>query len=442
MEFMYDDSLASSPQSRPLSLSLQIPFDRQPLKGKEVGYFFDNLLPDSDPIRQRIQQHFRTDSQDAFDLLEAIGRDCVGAIQLLPDGKSPEGLFTIKAQALTDEEVEKWLVYAATPGSTVFRDLAKKDNFRISIAGAQEKTAFLQHDGQWCRPIDATPTTHIFKLPLGLVGHMSADMRTSVENEWLCSEIVREFGLPVAHCEIGCFGQQKALIVERFDRKMANSGDYWLRLPQEDFCQALGYPSSKKYESDGGPGIKAITGLLANSDNATEDIATFVASQLVYWMLSATDGHAKNFSIFLHSQGKFQLTPLYDVLSAWPIIGRGPNHLDYMKASMAMSLPGKNKHRRLANIQHRHFVETAKVCGVEEGMREKIDSITEQVPKVIEAVGSRLPSGFPMDVFDSVTNGLKKTANQLRFAASMHDKKTHGTGMDFPNKAQENDGTR
>lgn len=417
MAFQYDDSWVSSPQGRPLSLSLQIPFDQQALKGKEVGHFFDNLLPDSDPIRKRIQQRFRTDSQDAFDLLEAIGRDCVGAIQLLPEGKTPDGIFTIKAQPLSAAEVEKWLISAATPGGAVFRDLAKEDDFRISLAGAQEKTALLRHEGQWCRPLDATPTTHIFKLPLGLVGHMNADMRTSVENEWLCSELVREFGFPVARCEIGHFGQQKALIVERFDRKMASSGDYWLRLPQEDFCQALGYPGSKKYESDGGPGIKAITGLLASSNDATEDTATFMASQLVYWMLSATDGHAKNFSIFLHPQGKFQLTPLYDVLSAWPIIGRGPNHLDYMKASMAMSLLGKNKHRRLANIQHRHFLEATKVCGFEDGMREKIDTITEQTPKVIEAVGNRLPTGFPMDVFDSVANGLKKTADQLRFEA-------------------------
>jgi len=89
MEFKYDDSWASSPQGRPLSLSLQIPFDQQALKGKEVGYFFDNLLPDSDPIRKRIQQRFRTDSQEAFDLLEAIGKSRpIGATESRPNGAS------------------------------------------------------------------------------------------------------------------------------------------------------------------------------------------------------------------------------------------------------------------------------------------------------------------------------------------------------------------
>ena len=48
------------------------------------------------------------------------------------------------------------------------------EDFRISIAGAQEKTAFLRHQGKWCRPIGSTPTTHIFKLPLGLVGNRQA----------------------------------------------------------------------------------------------------------------------------------------------------------------------------------------------------------------------------------------------------------------------------
>ena len=396
MEFQYDDSWISSPQARPLSLSLPVPLDTKPLRGKEVGFFFDNLLPDSDPIRKRIQNRFHTDSQDAFDLLEAVGRDCVGAVQLLPAGETPKDVFTINAQPLTETEVANWLVSAVTPGGALSRDLADEDSFRISIAGAQEKTALLLHEGRWCRPFGATPTTHIFKLPLGLVGQMKADMHASVENEWLCSEIVREFGISVAKCEIGHFGDQKALIVERFDRKMANSGDYWLRLPQEDFCQALGYPSSKKYEADGGPGILAIARVLAASDNAIEDIATFMMSQLVYWMLSATDGHAKNFSIFLQPEGKYRLTPLYDVLSAWPIIGCGPNQLDYKKASMAMSMLGKNIHRRLANIQRRHFVETAKRCGFEDGMNEEIDITVERTPGIIEAVAKRLPEISPL----------------------------------------------
>ena len=84
------------------------------------------------------------------------------------------------------------------------------DSLRLSIAGAQEKTALLRHRGQWLLPQGSTPTTHILKLPLGLVGNMRADMRTSVENEWLCTRIIAAYGLPVAPCEITHFEDVKA----------------------------------------------------------------------------------------------------------------------------------------------------------------------------------------------------------------------------------------
>src|SRR6185436_6526855 len=118
-------------------------------------------------------------------------------------------------------------------------------------------------------PIGATPTTHIFKLPLGLIGGIQADMTGSVENEWLCSRILHHYGIPVAQCEIGHFGSQKALIVERFDRQ--KRAGRWMRLVQEDFCQALALPSSLKYQRDGGPGILEIAGILQNSVNRDID---------------------------------------------------------------------------------------------------------------------------------------------------------------------------
>jgi serine/threonine-protein kinase HipA len=92
MSFTYDSTWVSSAEARPLSLSLPMNLDGVPIRGDKVGFFFDNLLPDSEPIRQRIRKRFHTKSGDTFDLLEAIGRDCVGAVQLLPDGQVPEGI--------------------------------------------------------------------------------------------------------------------------------------------------------------------------------------------------------------------------------------------------------------------------------------------------------------------------------------------------------------
>ena len=154
---------------------------------------------------------------------------------------------------MSEEDVERHLMQITRSGPPGRGD--DSEDLRISLAGAQEKTALLWHNGGWMRPHGSTPTTHILKLPLGLVGHRKADLTASVENEWLCMNLLAEFGLPVAQTAILNFGTQKVLGVERFDRRMHPSGKWIMRLPQEDFCQALGVPPHLKYESDGGPGL-------------------------------------------------------------------------------------------------------------------------------------------------------------------------------------------
>ncbi len=410
-EFQYDSTWAESEEGRPLSLSLPLSLDKGSIKGRPVEYYFDNLLPDADPIRKRLQDRFHTASRNAFDLLAAIGRDCVGAVQLLPLDEQPKDVHAIDAAPLSEAEVERALIQTVSPPS--FAAHPADDDFRISIAGAQEKTAFLHHDGKWCRPLGATPTTHIFKLPLGLVGGMQADMRTSVENEWLCARILHAYGLPVAHCQPAQFGSQKVLVVERFDRQLHSSGKYWLRLVQEDFCQATATPSSTKYERDGGPGLLDIARILRGSVTRDLDLERLLKAQLLFWMLAATDGHAKNFSIRILSQGRFQLTPLYDVLSIWPIMGEGVNKISWHNARLAMSVRGKNKHYLLKDIQRRHFNDMAAQCGLGETAEPLIKDILAATPAVIASVQENLPKGFPEHVFDAILRGLSKSAKQL-----------------------------
>lgn len=416
MEFQYDPAWVESEAGRPLSLSLPFSLDNAPVKGRPVDCYFDNLLPDSEPIRKRLQSRFRTASHSAFELLAAIGRDCVGAVQLLAPGEQPKGADTISAQPLTEAEIEAALVRTVSrPGMSSH---PPDDDFRISIAGAQEKTAFLLHNGRWCRPLGATPTTHIFKLPLGLVGNMQADMTVSVENEWLCARILAAYGLPVAHCEIGRFGSQKVLVVERFDRQLHSSGKYWLRLVQEDFCQATATPSSIKYERDGGPGMLDIARILRGAVNRDADLACLLKAQLLFWMLAATDGHAKNFSIRILNQGRYQLTPLYDVISAWPIIGRGAKKIPWQDAKLAMSVRGRNKHYLLKDIQRRHFNQAAARCGFGESAESLITRILSATPTVIASVQQKLPRGFPQQVLDSILHGLAESARRLEAMAA------------------------
>lgn len=409
MDLRYDPSWAESVEGRPLSLSLPISLDGSPLRGDRVRFYFDNLLPESEPIRRRIQARFHTDGTDAFALLQAVGRDCIGAVQLLPEGHVAPNIKRIEAEPLSDAEIERHLL-AATGAS--FADI-DEDDFRISLAGAQEKTAFTRHNGRWCKPHGATPTTHIFKLALGRVGHRQLDMTTSIENEWLCGQILAAFGLPTARSEIRQFGATKVLVVDRFDRQLHASKKYWLRLPQEDFCQATGTPSSHKYEADGGPGLPDLAAIVQGSESRDEDLRTLLRAQILFWMLAATDGHAKNFSLRMLAGGRYRMTPLYDVLSSWPITGKKAHQIDRSKLKLAMALRGKSKHYRVADIHRRHFDETARACGYGEDMKDLVDEMVENAPQVVDDVSAVLPKGFPGHVFDSITKGLRESAEKL-----------------------------
>ncbi|GBU15437.1 hypothetical protein AwPolaro_08150 [Polaromonas sp.] len=421
--FRYEPAWLVSAASRALSLSLPITSTLE-IRGEVVNSYFDNLLPDSPAIRQRLSRRFKAKSAEAFDLLMAIGRDCVGAVQLLPESEEPRGWDRVDAQVLTDKDVEQHLRMVTS--SQAFGSDAAESNFRISLAGAQEKSALLHMGGKWYRPYGATPTTHIIKLPLGLVGNMRADMSQSVQNEWLCAQLVREMGLPVAETEMANFGDQQALVVQRFDRRWQGvrhdaveqpgfkpPEEAWIaRLPQEDFCQALGLAPTLKYESDGGPKIDNCLRLLAASQYAEVDCTHFVLAQFVFWLLAATDGHAKNFSIRHQRGGTFCMTPLYDVLSAWPIIGKGVNQLPYQRARLAMALRGKSAHYRLGEIHARHWKELAQSSGMPQVWGQLI-AIASRVDEILQRVQTQLTADFPSEVWEKTALGIRRHASQF-----------------------------
>jgi serine/threonine-protein kinase HipA len=413
MELQYDPQWVASPLGRPLSLSLPFNLDNQPLKGDNVGHYFDGLLPDSDAIRKRVAARFKTGSTDAFDLLRAIGRDCVGALQLLEDGKAPQGLDRVDGVVVDEEAIERHLLEVVTPDR--FDGAGDPDDdFRISLAGAQEKDAFVWWENRWLKPRGATPTTHIFKLPLGLVGGRRADFSTSVDNEWLCLKLLKAYGLPTADADIATFGSQRVLVVKRFDRAVSTDGPMpLLRLPQEDFCQATGTSPLLKYENEGGPGLRQLFTLLRQSVAAEEDLRTLMASQVLFWMLRAPDGHAKNFSIRLLAGNRFRLTPMYDVMSAYPVMGDGPSQWSSQDLKLAMALLGKNRHYHMHRIQRRHFNSTARQVGYAQDAEPLLRELIERTPAVVEAVRSELPQRFPAQVADSILRGLLDAARTL-----------------------------
>jgi serine/threonine-protein kinase HipA len=403
VDFRYAPDWLTWDSTLPVSLSLPLREDRY--IGAPVLAVFDNLLPDNQGLRKTVAERVGAAGTDAISLLAALGRDCVGALQFLPDGVEPGPAGVVEGTPISDAEIAETLRNLATHPLGMNR---AKD-FRISIAGAQEKTALLKRRGRWLRPAGSTPTTHIFKPQIGRLPN-GLDLSNSVENEYLCLKLTEAFGLPTASAEMAAFEDKRVLIVERFDRLWAQDGRL-LRVPQEDMCQVLGRPWTQKYESEGGPGILDIAHALGASDEPGLDRLTFLKANLIFWLLGATDGHAKNFSVFLYPGGGFRLTPLYDVISAQPSFDA--KHVRHKDFKLAMAV-GKARRYGILALQRRHFVETAELSGI--GSRNAaglIEEVIEASPKAIHRAVSRLPKDFPGEIAASIVHGVKSRVAQL-----------------------------
>lgn len=221
---------------------------------------------------------------------------------------------------------------------------------------------------------------------------------------------MRLFGLSVNNAEIKTFGKTKALVIERFDRQWTKDGRL-LRIPQEDLCQALSVPPTRKYQSDGGPGMVDVQNFLKGSDTPAEDQKTFLKAQILFWLIGATDGHAKNFSIHIGVGGRFHLTPLYDVLTAQPSLDRRQIERKQMKLAMSV---GDNGHTRMEDIQGRHFIQTAERAGLPGQIaKDALAEVAASAEKAVLGIEGHLPKGFPEGIHAAVQKGLKARLRSL-----------------------------
>jgi serine/threonine-protein kinase HipA len=248
-----------------------------------------------------------------------------------------------------------------------------------------------------------TATTHIFKPQIGKLEN-GIDLSQSVENEHFCMTFMAALGMPVAKTTIQDFGEKRVLIVERFDRQWATDGRL-LRRPQEDCCQALSVPPTMKYEPDGGPGIRQILELLKGSDDPANDQKMFLKAQLSFWLLGATDGHAKNFSVFLNPGGRFHLTPLYDIMSTQPNVDAGQINRNKMKLAMAV---GDNRHYVIDKILPRHFIQTVVLSNLPaEKVTGVIEELEHEVLLALDKTKDQMPADFPEAISSSINIGIK-----------------------------------
>ncbi len=398
LSFRYAADWLSRHNALPISLSL--PLSDETYRGDPVLFVIENLLPDNLDIREQIAAKTGAAGKDAYSILSVIGRDCIGAMQFLPKGTAP-GDLTLESEPISDARIADILRNLATAPLGMDDE---DEEFRISIAGAQEKTALLRRDGAWHLPHGTTPTTHILKKPIGLRPD-GVDLSLSVENEHFCMTFLRHLGMEAARTEIADLAGERALVVERFDRLVPDhaEGRPILRLPQEDLCQALSVPSSRKYQKDGGPGFEEIMDLLLGSMVAQEDRRLMMKVMIVFWLLAASDGHAKNFSLRLLPQARYRLTPLYDVMSIQPLFDAG--QIPDKKVRLAMAVGNKN-HYIVSQIALRHFRETARNCKMPVNVIETLaDELLEQSADALAATMAAMPAGFPEEIGRSIMNG-------------------------------------
>ncbi len=400
LSLRYDPAYRSSALAVPVSLSM--PLLKPTSSGSVVRAFCQGLLPDNEAVLERWGRDFQVSAGNPFALLTHVGADCAGAVQFV----EPDRIESLLAQEgtvvpLTEQQIAARLRTLRQDPSTWH--LAGAGQF--SLAGAQAKTAlhFDSEIGQWGDPTGAVPTTHILKP--AITGFDEHDL-----NEHLCLGAAQIAGLRSAQSRVLPFGDERAVVVDRYDRFFAGHGQV-ARIHQEDMCQACGQPPIAKYQSEGGPSPEQIIALIRASVREPSvvalEVSRFVDALAFNWLIAGTDAHAKNYSMLLTAR-QIRLAPLYDLASslAYPDM-----YLPRLRLAMKIG-----SEYRISAITGRHWRAFAVRNGLDaEAVLTRIDELAYRLPAAFREAGSAdavtaLRSGLP----DRLTANIKEHAEQCR----------------------------
>jgi serine/threonine-protein kinase HipA len=340
LTFTYDPAWREASDAYPLSLSMPLAAEKHGTDAIEA--FLWGLLPDNEIVLERWARRFQISARNVFALIGNVGEDCAGAVQFV----KPERLDAVHSGSA--DEVE-WLdesgvalrLRALREDHAAWR--LPRDTGQFSLAGAQPKTALLFEHGRWGIPSGRAPTTHILKPPTGQFdGH--------AENEHVCLGLARALGIPAASSRVTRFGEEIAIVVERYDR--LRIGNEIIRIHQEDVCQALGIMPAKKYQNAGGPGVADVVELLRTHSNArAEDVNAFIDAIAFNWLIAGPDAHAKNYSLLIGGGPRVRLAPLYDIASILPY-----DDIDPHKVKLSMKIGGEYRLRDIGISEWRKLV--------------------------------------------------------------------------------------
>ncbi|MCA9611015.1 MAG: type II toxin-antitoxin system HipA family toxin [Myxococcales bacterium] len=369
----YDDGWR---RDGPFPLSLSMPLARATHDHAAVSAFLANLLPDNARILEAWGRRFQVSAERPFRLLAHVGEDCAGAFAFVRSERV-DAFLRAKGRTtwLSDADVAARL---AALRSDVGASRLPTDRGQFSLAGAQAKIALAWRDGRWGVPSGTAATTHILKPPIPeLDGH--------VENEHFCLRLASNLGLTAARSEVAWFGDEVAVVVERFDRRHgAKKSEPVRRVHQEDLCQALGLRPDRKYQADGGPAPARVAELLRVASSEPErDVAAFADALLFAWLTGGTDAHAKNYALLHGAAGRLRLAPLYDLASALVYPG-----YEVRKLKLAMKLGGSY---RLWDVGWRHVEKLAAELGIEaESTSARARALADALPDAARAVAAEL----------------------------------------------------
>lgn len=405
LSFHYAPEWQNWAEAFPLSVSMPLPL-------REHGHavveaFLWGLLPDNAKVLESWGRRFQVSPRNVFSLLEHVGEDCAGAIQFIRPELEAAIIgenYQEQVEWITDDDLRERL-------EAVLRDHGlqrnSQDRGQFSLAGAQPKIALYQSplDGTWGIPYGVTPTTHILK-------PAASDFDGFAENEHFCLMLAKQLGLRTAESSIIFADHLPTIVAKRYDRLFQN--EKYLRIHQEDFCQATATPPDKKYQSDGGPGVAQIADLIRDvSENALEDIQTFAKSLIFNFLIAGTDAHAKNYSLLLATRSQIRLAPLYDLASSLPY----PKVISPFKAKMALKIGSKYKFR---DVQPSHWQACAKELGIRWPLfKELWDDLFEQAIQCTYTVADELrESGLRHPVINVLEKEILDRANKLSMMIS------------------------
>lgn len=358
-----EEALARFSLGTPL-LSLRLPLSAQRFDHQTAHAFLDGLLPEDDQ-RRTVAQDLRLLADNTFGLIRALGRECAGAVVILPEGEQPTTTpTTLTALPLKAADLERLVANLRSA------PLGLGDGVRLSLAGVQEKLLLTRlPDGSWGRPVDGTPSTHILKPPLGR-------FERTVENELFCMRLAEHLRLPTAHVETMTIAGRPMLLVERYDRVVHPDGTVE-RIHQEDMCQALGFPPSRKYEEDRGPSLRQIARLLGDV-SGREAVEMLLRATALNVIVGNGDAHAKNFSLLHDPAGAIRLAPLYDLMSS----------RIYGDPRFAMKIDGESRMDRVTADQ---LFDEAAGWGIRRAdAREVVRELLDRIPSAVEAASEEV----------------------------------------------------